>query len=316
VIDAFFEFCIPLLDSPTIHYTTSLMKQINKPLLYLIALFSMVATASAQLGVSIRMNQSQILAGENVLVGVTITNSTGNNITLANSGRTPWLDLVVKRGNGEPAASIARADFGPVKIAAGQTMSKTIELSKLYNLRESGTYSVSAIVRAPGTSDSGFVSNRILFTCSNVRADWSQKVGVPGSPGSTREFRIMNFNNNSKSLLYAQVVNDKTGTSLQTLCLGEALLFRKPQAAVDRGQILHVLYLATPEFYVHARIDINGRFLGRELHTRGASGDPRLMTFADGSVKIAGSVMYDPQAAAKAQSKIRKISERPPYTYN
>jgi hypothetical protein len=292
------------------------MKQLLQLLLGLFTSIVLVTTASAQLGVSIRMNQSQILAGESVLVGVTITNNTGNDITLASNGRTPWLDLVVKRGNTESAAAMSRVNFGPVKIASGQTMSKTIELSKLYNLRESGTYSVSAIVRAPGTTESGFVSNRLLFTCSNVRADWSQKVGVPGSPGKNREFRIMNFNSNAKSLLYAQVVDDKTGTSLQTICLGEALLFRKPQAAVDRSQVLHVLYLTTPEFYVLARIDVNGRFLGRELHTRGNGGDPRLVTFADGSVKIAGSVFYDPQAAAKAQAKIRKISERPAYTYN
>jgi hypothetical protein len=126
----------------------------------------------------------------------------------------------------------------------------------------------------------------------------------------------MNFTNSQKSLLYAQVVDCKTGVSIQTLCLGEALLFRKPQAAVDRSQALHVLYLATPEFYVHARIDVNGKFLGRDLHKRGAGGDPRLMSFADGSVQVAGSIRYDAQAEAAARAKIRKISERPPYTYN
>ena len=77
-----------------------------------------------------------------------------------------------------------------------------------------------------------------------------------------------------------------------------------------------MLYLATPEFYVHARIDVNGKFLGRDLHKRGAGGDPRLMSFADGSVQVAGSIRYDAQAEAAARAKIRKISERPPYTYN
>jgi hypothetical protein len=67
---------------------------------------------------------------------------------------------------------------------------------------------------------------------------------------------------------------------------------------------------------VHARIDVNGRFLGRDLHKRGASGDPRLMTFADGAVKVAGSILYDQKAEAEARAKIRKISERPTYTYN
>jgi hypothetical protein len=38
--------------------------------------------------------------------------------------------------------------------------------------------------------------------------------------------------------------------------------------------------------------------------------------FADGSVKVAGSVLYDQKAEAEARGKIRKISERPAYTYN
>jgi hypothetical protein len=291
------------------------MKRLLYPLLRTLIFAASTATALGQLSVNIQMNQSQLLAGEAVLVTVTITNHTGSDALLANNGRTPWLDMVVKRGNGETASALGRSNFGAVKIASGQSMSKIIDISGLYNLREPGAYSVSALVRN-GTDNNGFISNRLLFSSVNVRPDWSQKVGVPGQPGKTNEFRVINFTNNSKSMLYTQVIDSKTGVSLQTLCLGEALLFRKPQAAVDRSQNLNVLYLATPEFYVHARIDINGRFLGRELHKRGASGDPRLMTFADGSVKVAGSVLYDEKAEAEARGKIRKISERPPYTYN
>lgn len=290
----------------------------NRPLLFVLRaliLASCSATAWGQLGVSIQMNQSQLLAGETVMVQVTITNHTGNELILASNGRTPWLDMVVKRSNGEIAAALGRSNFGAVKIGSGQSMSKTIEISGLYNLREPGSYSVSALIRS-GADNNGFISNRLLFTTVNVRPDWSQKVGVPGQPGKTHEFRVINFTNASKSMLYTQVMDTKTGISLQTLCLGEALLFRKPQAAVDGSQILNVLYLATPEFYVHARIDSNGQFLGRSLHKRGASGDPRLMTFADGSVHVAGSILYDEKAEAEARGKIRNISERPTYTYN
>lgn len=274
------------------------------------------ASAHGQLAVNIRMNQSQYLAGEAILVSVTITNHTGTDLTLANQGRTPWLDLVVKKANGEPASSLGRTNFGAVKVASGQSMSKTIDIAGIYHLREPGTYSVSALVRSGGADSSGFISNRLLFNCANVRPDWTQKVGVAGQPGKVHEFRVINFTNSRRSLLYTQVVDSKTGVSLQTLNLGEALLFRKPQAAVDRTQTLHVLYLATPEFYVHARVDVQGRFVGRDLHKRGGAGDPRLMTFADGSVKVAGSVLYDAKAAEAERSQIRKISERPPYTYN
>ena len=294
----------------------AVMNRTVKQIIFSLAALACTAVSQAQIGVNIRMNSAQILAGENVLVGVTITNNTGNDIVLANQGRTSWLDMVVKRGNGEVASGLGNANFGAVKIGAGQTVAKTIDISKIYNLREPGSYSVSAIIRDRGTQSSGYISNRLLFTCATARPDWSQKVGVPGSPGKTREYRVINFTSSSRTKLYAQLIDGKTGTSIQTLCLGEALLFRKPQASVDRAQVLHVLYLATPEFYVHARMDVDGKFLGRDLHKRGANGDPRLMTFGDGSVKVAGSVLYDAAAAAQAQAKIRKISERPPYVYN
>ena len=304
------------LDPITDCFTMCLMNGLSCILLRTLIVMVSIATSFAQLGVDIRMNQSSYLAGENILVNVTITNRTGNDVVLASQGRTSWLDMVVKRGNGEPASSLGRSNFGGVKIASGQSLSKSIEISSMYNLREPGSYSVSAIVRMSGVNSEGFISNRLLFNCANVRPDWSQKVGVPGKPGKSHEFRVMNFTNAKKSLLYAQVVDCKTGISIQTLNLGEALLFRKPQAAVDRSQALHVLYLAAPEFYVHARMDVNGRFLGRDLHKRGAGGDPRLMTFADGAVQVAGSVPYDAQAEAAERGKIRKISERPTYTYN
>jgi hypothetical protein len=291
------------------------MNRLLRPLLRAVMIAATTVTAHGQLGVNIRMNQAQFLAGESVLLAVTLTNHTGNDIILANNGRTPWLDVVVKRGNSEPAASLGRANFGAVKIATGQSMSKTIEVSGLYNLREPGSYSVSVLIRSSENS-AGFASNRLLFSIANVRPDWTQKVGVPGQPGKTHEFRIMNFTSSSKSMIYVQVLDSKTGVAMQTVNLGAALLFRKPQAAVDRAQTLNILYLATPEFYVHARIDVNGKFLGRELHKRGADGDPRLVTFADGSVKVAGSIPYDIEAEAQAQRKIRKISERPAYTYN
>lgn len=291
------------------------MHQTLRKFICALAVAATTATASAQVSVNIQMGQTQFLAGEAMLVSVTISNHTGGDILLANSGRTPWLDMVVKRGNGESASALGRTNFGAVKIASGQSMVKTIDISGLYNLREQGSYSVSALIRY-GSGNNGFVSNRLLFSCVNVRPDWSQKVGVPGQPGKTHEFRVMNFTSSTKSMIYAQVVDSKTGISLQTLNLGQALLFRKPQAAVDRTQTLNILYLATTEFYVHARIDVNGRFLGRDLHKRGGSGDPRLVTFADGSVKVAGSILYDVKAEAEAQAKIRKISERPAYTYN
>lgn len=270
---------------------------------------------NAQIGVQLNSAQNQYLNGESVIIDVLLTNHTGADLTLQNSNGLSWLEFVVRRANDDVVTPLRGNLFQSVKITTGQTVVKKINLSQLFHFKEAGNYRVSCVVRMTGDVSTGFTSNRLTFSVSNARADWSQKVGVPGQLGVAREYRLTNFTNSSKTQLYAQIIDDRTATPIQTLCFGEALLFRKPQAAVDRQQNLHVLYLANPQFYVHTQININGQLLNRELHQRGAGGDPQLMTFADGSVKVMNSILFDAKAAEAARRKIRKLTDRPSYTY-
>ena len=64
-----------------------------------------------------------------------------------------------------------------------------------------------------------------------------------------------------------------------------------------------------------ARIDTDGKVAERQIHQRGSQGDPQLLTFADGTVRVANSIPFDPKAAAEAKAKIRKASDRPPVGY-
>jgi hypothetical protein len=275
---------------------------------------AMVTQGHSQVGVAISMQQNQFMAGEAAQFQCTITNHTGNNLILSNVGQLPWLEVNVIRSGGQPATQFQRANPGPIQIPAGQSVAKTIDVNSLYNIREAGTYRVSVVVRTDANENS-YSSNSVLFHTINLRPDWSHKFSLSGAK-DTREFRMMNFTNNKQTMIYVQVIDNKTGTPLRTLNLGKALLFRKPQAAIDKQQNMHVLYLASPEFFLYARIDSQGRFLGRELYTPGAGGDPRLMTFADGSVKVSSGIKFDADAAAKQKSSMRKLSDRPRYTYN
>jgi hypothetical protein len=292
------------------------MKKNNLLLRIIGFLLLSAAISHAQINVAIRMNNSQFLAGESLLVGLNITNNSGNNLELHNVQRVKWVDFVIKKDGGQPAIPRGNNSFGSVKIINGQSMNRAFDIASMYNLKEAGNYSVSVIIRPNRDVKSGYVSNRILFSVSNARPDWSQKVGVPGKPGITREYRVTNFTNPRRSQLYIQVIDCKSGVSIKTQPLGEALLFRKPQAAVDKMQNLYVLYLANPQFYVLARVDINGNLINRELFSRGSGGDPRLISFGDGSVKVAGGIPYNAKAVATQKAKTRKMSDRPAYTFS
>ncbi len=71
------------------------------------------------------------------------------------------------------------------------------------------------------------------------------------------------------------------------------------------------MFLATPSMWVHCQVSADGKLVGRDLHQRAAQGDPVLMAYGDGSVKVVNSILYDEKAAAAERQRIRKATDRP-----
>jgi hypothetical protein len=286
---------------------------IHWSLKFLTAMLVGAGCAQAQLSTSLRVSKNQYLAGEPVMAVVTITNHAGKELVFHSDGRFQWLDFIVKNSRGEPVSSKNGPMFGPMKIAAGQSLAKEVDLAQSFQLTEPGSFSVSALIRQPGDNTSGTSTNRVFFNQNQGRLYWSQKVGIPGN--RTREFRILNFSGDSKSQIYAQIVDGTTGQFVRTFLLGDVLMLRKPLATVDRQQRMHVMFLGSPTMWVHCEVDTDGKLTHREIHQRGQMGDPQLLTYGDGSVRVANSIPYDPKAAAAEKAQIRKASDRPPITY-
>ncbi|QJE97028.1 hypothetical protein [Luteolibacter luteus] len=286
-----------------------------RSLFHLVWLCVLAVPAMAQVDVRLQMARNTFVAGEPVEVVVSITNQSGQDLTLQGDSRQGWINFTVMGANrdGVPLSALSQPAFGAAKIPFGQTMSRRFDLAQMYPLREMGNFSVYAVVRLPGQTRDGFISNRLLFNISTARPYWTQKVGLPGKPGQMREFRVLNFNNGRKTYLYGQVMNTKTGSALQTHSLGEYLSFSKPAVALDNRQTMHVLYLIAPTVWSHARIGPDGSLLGSQLHKAAGSINPQLFTMKDGSVQVGNSIPYDPKAEAEARGKVRKASERPSF---
>lgn len=276
---------------------------------------AMAGIAQAQLSTALKLSKQQYLAGEPVIAIVTVTNHAGRELTFYGSGRMQWLNFIVKDRQGEDVSPRGTAMFGKMTIKAGESMSRDVDLAQCFQLSEAGNYSVSGVVRMPGSTGDGASTNRVTFNQSPGVPYWTQKVGLPGRPSQTREFRVLNFSGDEKSQIYAQIVDNQTGQNVRTFLLGDILMLRKPLATVDRNQRMHVLFLATPSMWVHCQVNTDGKLVERQLHQCGLQGDPQLLTFGDGTVRVANSIPYDPKAAAEAKAKIRKASDRPPITY-
>ena len=286
-----------------------------RQILPLVLLGLLMSRASAQIDVKLQMARKTFVAGESVPISVSITNNSGQDLVFQGDNRLGWIDFTVTSNSGVPMTPLGRPTFGAVKIPLGQTMTRSIDLAQMYPLQSMGNFSVYGVVRLPGQTTDGFISNRLLFNVNTARPYWSQKIGVPGKAGQTREYRVLNFTGGKKSTLYAQVVDSRTGTPLQTHSLGEVLMFRKPSVALDNRQVMHVLYLIGPTLWSHARVGPDGTLLGRELHKRGAGPDPILVTLSSGIVQVGNSIPYDPKAEAEARSRVRKASDRPAFIF-
>jgi hypothetical protein len=274
-----------------------------------------IGHAEAQLAASLKITKKQYLAGEQVMAVVTVTNHAGRELVFQSDGRFQWLDFSIKNSNGTTVNPRGRKIFGPMKIGAGQTLAREVDLTQHFQLTEPGNFSAVAVIHPPGSTTEGTSTNRVFFSQSPGRPYWTQKVGIPGRAGQTREFRILNFSGDTKSQLYAQVRDGRTGESVRTFLLGDTLMLRKPSATIDRNQRLHVMFLTTPTMWAHYEIDTDGRVASRQIHQRGAVGDPQLITMGDGSVRVGNSIPYDLKAAAEARKKTRKASDRPAGTY-
>jgi hypothetical protein len=278
----------------------------------LLCLLGCTLPASAQIATSLRLARKMHLAGEPVMAVVTVTNHAGRTLVFQSDGRVPWLSFTVKNSNGSNAQSRTSSLFGPMKIEAGQTLAREVNLSEHFHLSDPGNFSVFASIREPQEGMVFSNTNKIFFTLSTGRTHWSQKVGISGG---AREYRLVQFTDDSKSHLYTQILDSAGRRPLHTLRLGEALMLRRPLVTVDRNQNMHVMFLGTPTMWVHCIVDTNGRMLGRQIHQRGPVGDPQLVTAGDGSVRVANSIPYDPKAAAQEKAKIRKATDRPNITY-
>lgn len=276
-------------------------------------LLATCAVAHAQLATSISVNKRDFIAGEAVIAEVIITNHTGQELTLAGTPQQPWITFVVTNNKGNPVTIVRPNTFGAINIKAGESLARRVNLADYFLLNSQGNFAVSAVIVDPQKRFSSASTNRVLFNLYPGRTYWSQKVGVSADRNGTktREMRVLTFSNGQKNQIYGQIVDGDSGVTLRTFLLGDALMLRKPMVTVDGERRMHVMFLSTPSMWVHCQVDTEGQLVQRDIHQTAPKGDPVLMAYGDGSVRVVNSIPYDAEAAAKERSKIRKVSDRP-----
>lgn len=269
--------------------------------------------ASSQISVAAGMAKKEYVAYENITMAVTMTNRAGQQIDFVNQPGAPWIDLIVERVSGGSVFKATNVSYKPTRLRTGETKTSNFNLNNKYDMSKPGNYTAYAVVRMPGQKvQEGTITRKVHFTVIRGYAVWKQKAGVPGAPGDTREFRILDVKGETSAELYVQVEDVKRGKMLATYSMGRNLAFRDFSATLDNRNRMHVLFLTNPTIYSHTVVDAAGKTVRREYHKKGSGGAlPRLITTEKGVVGVVNSVPYDPEKEADIRNKLHKLSELP-----
>ena len=274
--------------------------------------FAFAAAAEAQVQVDLKFKRLQYIAHEPVMATVAITNLAGRDIELHDADGQPWLGFEVAGSEEQPISPLNGANREPpLRIQAGQRVTRQIDLTPLYPVYEYGAYHVRTNIYF---ADLGkfFYSGTRVFEVTDARPIWEQTVGVPEGAGASGEVRTYSLLTNrfpDHTSLYVRVQNKDTGVVYATYSLGRTIDFEQPQTEIDRSNQLHVLHCAAPRAWSYARIGLNGELLTHssfmETRTR-----PRLVHSGGGEVAVHGGMIEAP--AQSSSNKAPKLSARPP----
>jgi hypothetical protein len=271
----------------------------------LLGLAALPVGVSAQLSVQLRMQRDTFLQYESIPVTVVIRNFSARPIQLQSSEGKPWLNFVIADENGGAIGGVGNRPIEePLTVAAGQTVTRTLNLLPVYDLRTRGTYRVQAMVDMGAAHT---ISPPVHFTIVHGRELWSQTVGLPSSSSNEeyRTYSLLTRRDDHYDLLYVCVEDRKSELIYGALPLGVYLSIGEPDVRLDKAGHLHVLFQTGPRSINYAHIDPQAKVLDRAAYSNLLS-EPRLTVDAGGQVVVSGGektypreerVMNEPETA-------------------
>ena len=279
------------------------------------AVFLFLAKESnAQLIVSMNLSKTNYITYEPIVATVTIYNRAGNDIVLGGPKGRGWMSFDVYRDGQLLSPRSVDGGFETMLVKAGRSVTKKVDINRLYPVSDYGSYTINASVYFPPRR-SYFSSKKSRINVTDARAFWKQSFGFSqgrNKLASFRQFSLHEHRESANSALYVRLRETKGTKVYCTFSLGRFINVRKPQATIDAQNRLHVMHMISPRIYSHARVSPEGAFLGNEYFRETADTRPSLVIDEGGTVKVVGGIAYDPNKPPEAEQQPRSASELPP----
>ena len=270
-------------------------------------LFLVALTAEGQIQVDLKFKRLQYIAFEPVIATITITNLAGRDIELRSSEDLPWYGFEVTGNEERTLAPLPHPPDPPLKMAAGTSVVRKINLTPLFPITDLGVYHVRANVYFADLNKFFYAKAKVIEV-TNARPIWQRTVG-DGASGA-RTYSLMTNRFPDHTSLYVRVEDKENSLVYGTFSLGRVISFDEPHAEIDRENQLHVLQPSAPRMWAYSVVSMDGRLMKRASYSQARS-MPRLRRTPEGSVKVAGGMLDAPPGAAGSGPAVPKLSERP-----
>lgn len=267
--------------------------------------------ARAQVRVDIAFKRKLYLLYEPMIATVTIDNLSGRPLLLENTDSHPWFGFDITTEDGRIIAPInPKYDLAPAALGPGEKLTRAVNLTPLFPLRDFGLYRVKGKVFVEAFNRF-FSSPPLTVEITDGRPIWEEVVGVPGSDGASelRTITLLSHMLPRSTRLYVRIEDKENGKIYATHQLGPFLSFGKPEVVLDARNEIHILQNSSPKHFLYTHLGLNGEVLAQSAYMEGKS-RPALGKKNDGSVVVVGGLPYVPGQEQQVETSADKVGDR------
>ena len=214
------------------------------------------------------MERESYLLYESIPVIVNIRNDSGRSIQLEGSRDYSWLNFTVSDNDGSSIRRLGRVNTDQtVILPAGQSITRTVDLIPLFEIRSSGNYRARVTLNIDAMQT---FSETVKFNVTKGRTLWQKTIGLPSVDNDKDEYRnytLQAFRTDKDERLYIIVKDNPPQVVYGVVPLGPFLAIYEPVSEVDRYGHLHVLYQNGPRSFAYVEIDPRAKQLQRSVYS-------------------------------------------------
>jgi hypothetical protein len=248
---------------------------------------------SAQVEVSLVMDQEQYLPHEPLLIGVRITNLSGQTLELGQDD--DWLSFAVETWTGKPVPQVGDVPVRfPFTLESSKVGTRTVDIAPYFRMDMPGGYRVTAIVKLKQWNQRLTSLAKELEITKGTKI-WEQVFGVPTAdenaktPPEVRKFSLFQSSYTKHNRLYVRLTDGQEKQVYRVFPIAPMVSFGQPEAQLDRNCYLHVLCQTGARSFTYCVIDPGGQ-LGRRYTYDYTNTRPVLRSNGEGSFRVMGGI--------------------------